>query len=232
MMLTSTPPRPSYPPPDWRSSPDRGGAFHPSHLTRTDGNGEKEQPRRPSFSFLRRQRTSEPHPAARNASASGRSISARTISGVSIAGRKAGNKQKEEQEELLRQQKEAAALSKQPPRLPPHPPLPKINTFGVDASRPGSVAIVPSRVDGDSRRPSEIYGRPPVEYRMVTSPPYNVPPVPPIPDSSPADLYARTESMTNRGRYSYASSAVSTMTLNTLNSPRRVRRRKDPTPFK
>ncbi|KAJ3472721.1 hypothetical protein NLG97_g10764 [Lecanicillium saksenae] len=32
--------------------------------------------------------------------------------------------------------------------------------------------------------------------------------------------------MTHRGRYSYASSAIST-----LNSPRRVRRRKDPTPF-
>jgi hypothetical protein len=41
------------------------------------------------------------------------------------------------------------------------------------------------------------------------------------------DPYARTESMTHRGRYSYASSAVST-----INSPRRVRRRKDPTPFK
>lgn len=33
--------------------------------------------------------------------------------------------------------------------------------------------------------------------------------------------------MTHRGRYSYASSAIST-----INSPRRVRRRKDPTPFK
>ncbi len=45
--------------------------------------------------------------------------------------------------------------------------------------------------------------------------------------SAPFDPYARTESMTHRGRYSYASSAIST-----LNSPRRVRRRKDPTPFK
>jgi hypothetical protein len=41
------------------------------------------------------------------------------------------------------------------------------------------------------------------------------------------DPYPRTESMTNRGRYSYASSQIST-----VNSPRRVRRRKDPTPFK
>lgn len=51
-------------------------------------------------------------------------------------------------------------------------------------------------------------------------------PVPPIPNNA-FDPYARTESMTHRGRYSYASSAVST-----INSPRRVRRRKDPTPFK
>ncbi|RAL68288.1 hypothetical protein DID88_007019 [Monilinia fructigena] len=55
-------------------------------------------------------------------------------------------------------------------------------------------------------------------------------PVPPIPSGARnggwVDPYARTESMTHRGRYSYASSAVST-----INSPRRVRRRKDPTPF-
>lgn len=55
-------------------------------------------------------------------------------------------------------------------------------------------------------------------------------PIPPIPSNGGAalvDVYARTESMTNRGRYSYASSSVST-----VNNPRKVRRRKDPTPFK
>lgn len=41
------------------------------------------------------------------------------------------------------------------------------------------------------------------------------------------DPYAKEGSMAHRGRYSYASSAVST-----INSPRRVRRRRDPTPFK
>lgn len=41
------------------------------------------------------------------------------------------------------------------------------------------------------------------------------------------DPYANIGSMAHRGRYSYASSAVST-----IHSPRRVRRRKDPTPFK
>lgn len=40
------------------------------------------------------------------------------------------------------------------------------------------------------------------------------------------DPYANVGSMAHRGRYSYASSAVSS-----VNSPRRVRRRKDPTPF-
>ncbi|KAJ5885048.1 hypothetical protein N7495_009558 [Penicillium taxi] len=48
----------------------------------------------------------------------------------------------------------------------------------------------------------------------------------PVAASGPVDPYARNESMTHRGRYSYASSAIST-----VNSPRRVRRRKDPTPY-
>ncbi|RMZ75231.1 hypothetical protein DV737_g5394, partial [Chaetothyriales sp. CBS 132003] len=59
------------------------------------------------------------------------------------------------------------------------------------------------------------------------------PPVPPVPRQQTArrtneivDPYARTESMTHRGRYSYAPSVVST-----TSSPRRLRRRKDPTPF-
>lgn len=53
--------------------------------------------------------------------------------------------------------------------------------------------------------------------------------IPPVPGNGGEwiDPYARTESMTNRGRYSYASSSIST-----VNNPRKVRRRKDPTPFK
>lgn len=47
----------------------------------------------------------------------------------------------------------------------------------------------------------------------------------PLPISE--DPYANVGSMTNRGRYSYAS----TTATSTVNSPRRVRRRKDPTPF-
>lgn len=41
------------------------------------------------------------------------------------------------------------------------------------------------------------------------------------------DPYAQVGSMANRGRFSVASSHMST-----VNSPRRVRRRRDPTPFK
>jgi hypothetical protein len=41
------------------------------------------------------------------------------------------------------------------------------------------------------------------------------------------DPYAGIGSITNRGRYSYASSAVST-----THTPRRIRKRKDPAPFK
>lgn len=73
----------------------------------------------------------------------------------------------------------------------------------------------------DQYEKREVYGRPSMD--PVHSFGSGVPPD----DQSKFDPYARTESMTHRGRYSYASSAVST-----INSPRRVRRRKDPTPFK
>ncbi|KAK5114654.1 hypothetical protein LTR62_002227 [Meristemomyces frigidus] len=41
----------------------------------------------------------------------------------------------------------------------------------------------------------------------------------------------RNESMAHRGRYSYTSSSMMQPVNNAVNSPRRVRRRKDPTPF-
>ncbi|KAF2653572.1 septin [Lophiostoma macrostomum CBS 122681] len=127
------------------------------------------------------------------------------------------------QEEALRKQREAAMLPKQPPRLPSHSPFPQIATFGGEEPRPDSVAIVSGKASGYGHN----FSRPSVEYNMA--PRSNVP-APPVPGSSPSymdyDPYPRTESMTNRGRYSYASSAISS-----VNSPRRVRRRKDPTPF-
>ncbi|ORY19864.1 septin [Clohesyomyces aquaticus] len=126
------------------------------------------------------------------------------------------------QEEALRKQREAALLPKQPPRLPSHSPLPQIENFGGE-DRPDSVAIISNRVAG----PGYNFSRPSIEYSMA----HNARgAMPPMPGSSPPytdfDPYPRTESMTHRGRYSYASSAISS-----VNSPRRVRRRKDPTPF-
>jgi hypothetical protein len=128
-------------------------------------------------------------------------------------------------EEAMRKQREAAMLPKQPPRLPSHSPLPTIENFGGEDGRPDSVAIISNKAGAYSHN----FSRPSAEYNMSRN---TSSPAPPLPGSSPSymeyDPYPRAESMTHRGRYSYASSAIS----NTVNSPRRVRRRKDPTPFK
>lgn len=139
------------------------------------------------------------------------------------------------QEEALRKQREAAAL-RPPPRLPSQPALPQIATFGGEDARPDSVAIVSNRFGAGSYNPGALnFSRPSVDRgsRMTTSQgqSQNLPVGTPVSASAPSymdyDPYPRTESMTNRGRYSYASSQHSA-----VNSPRRVRRRKDPTPFK
>ncbi|KAH8589059.1 hypothetical protein B0O99DRAFT_692934 [Bisporella sp. PMI_857] len=126
-----------------------------------------------------------------------------------------------EQEERAR--REAAAIPKSPPRLPDlyngaaPPQLP----YSGGEDRPDSVAIISGKGGSYQGRPS---------YEPAQAPNMAAIPIPPIPNGFRGgewvDPYARTESMTHRGRYSYASSAVST-----INSPRRVRRRKDPTPF-
>ncbi|KAF2003818.1 septin [Amniculicola lignicola CBS 123094] len=125
-------------------------------------------------------------------------------------------------EEALRKQREAAMLPKTAPRLPSHSPLPTIDNFGGE-DRPDSVAIISNRAGAYGPN----FSRPSVEYHTA---PKSGGPMPTQPGNSPSymdyDPYPRAESMTNRGRYSYASSAISS-----VNSPRRVRRRKDPTPF-
>lgn len=126
----------------------------------------------------------------------------------------------EKEQELERQRRQAAAVPKSPPRLPDIAAPVQIPSFGGE-DRPDTTK---GSERGQSRSSMDPQGR---SYTMPTSVP-----VPPIPSGvrthgEYVDPYARTESMTHRGRYSYASSAVST-----INSPRRVRRRKDPTPFK
>ncbi|KAI1870829.1 uncharacterized protein JN550_004975 [Neoarthrinium moseri] len=136
---------------------------------------------------------------------------------------KGGRKQREQ--ELQRQRE---AVPKSPPRLPAlyngaQPP--ELQSFGGDV-RPDSLAIVSGQAHHQQYQPPN----PPSASRQSMDPGHpsvsSNPPMPPIPNGAWADPYARTESMTHRGRYSYASSAIST-----INSPRRVRRRKDPTPF-
>ena len=117
-------------------------------------------------------------------------------------------------------------IPQQPPKIPDLPRSFKLQTFGGENTRDGSMANLSSKVQGQHQG-----GLTPRDIREYTGPNmYNVP-IPPIPDTQGdegyVDPYARSESMTHRGRYSYASSTVST-----VNSPRRMRRRKDPSPFK
>lgn len=119
----------------------------------------------------------------------------------------------------LELQRQREAVPKSPPRLPVlynGAPAPQLGLGGEN--RPDSLAIVSGRAEqmsGPTPRPSMEPSRSAI----------NIPP-PPIPNGG-FDPYAGSGSMAHRGRYSYASSAIST-----INSPRRVRRRKDPTPFK
>ncbi|KAK6714142.1 hypothetical protein SNK04_005098 [Fusarium graminearum] len=130
------------------------------------------------------------------------------------AGRKA---QALKEAELERQRHASTRIAPKLPEFANHTEQ-LSNSFGPEL-RPESPANVPRSADYSSIRPSGEYSR---GYGNAA---HAAPPVPPLPNNG-FDPYARTESMTNRGRYSYASSAIST-----VNSPRRVRRRKDPTPM-
>jgi hypothetical protein len=127
-------------------------------------------------------------------------------------------------EQELRRQREAAAVPKNPPSLPVFTDGAALPSFGGE-DRPDSVAIMSGRTSSNG---NGYQGRGSIEPgRSSYATGGSVPPLPNGRTTDWVDPYARTESMTHRGRYSYASSAIST-----INSPRRVRRRKDPTPFK
>lgn len=157
-------------------------------------------PRRSSLGFLRRSKSGEP-PITR------------TPSGNKLSKRK--EKQMREQERL-RLKREAEAVPKLPPTLPTVPSTPQLQTFGGENARSTNTPT----------RAAQNYSRGSVDMYSPASPGMAITSSPGSPNRQ-HDAYTKTESMTHRGRYSYASSAIST-----INSPRRVRRRKDPTPFK
>lgn len=171
-----------------------------------ESNDGQEQPRRRgSFSFLRR-----------------------TKSGSQLSTKRtpSGGKLIKKQKVAAREQEMAhQTIPPQPPIIPAIPRPNRLQAFGGDEPRPDSMTIASDRATGTQENTSKF---PETNHPAL----YGNVPIPPIPRDSQegrgyVDPYARTESMTNRGRYSYASSAVST-----INGPRKIRRRKDPTPFK
>lgn len=144
----------------------------------------------------------------------------RSISGTRLLKKNHKDMLAEQERQRLAEQ---SAVPKVPPVLPGLyddgerrvAPLP---TFGGENARPGShqpVVGARSSSRGGVGPGGLTVDRTNQQYKNQMA------------QNMPFDPYARSESMTHRGRYSYASSAIST-----LNSPRRVRRRKDPTPFK
>ncbi|KAG6005731.1 hypothetical protein E4U21_007747 [Claviceps maximensis] len=132
---------------------------------------------------------------------------------------RAGRKAQALREAELERQRQQVAM-----RVPPKLPEFANNTEQLSKAFPPELQqpSQPAYCFANSDR-GDYYVRASTEPRDYVS--SIAPPMPPIP-SNMFDPYARSESMANRGRYSYASTAVST-----INSPRRVRRRKDPTPF-
>lgn len=155
-----------------------------------------------------------------------------SFGGMLLRRTKSGDMKKQQQQQAKAQELQRqrdAALPQSPPRLPAlynGAPAPQLG-LGSEV-RPDSLAIISGTTGSmGTEQHSSNYSisstaRPSMEAPRSV---YNVPPPPPIPNGF--DPYANATSMAHRGRYSYASSAVST-----INSPRRVRRRKDPTAFK
>lgn len=162
--------------------------------------------RRGSFSFLRRTKSGTQLAPSKSPSRSKLSKKQRTAS---------------REQEMSREQ-----IPNSPPRIPDIPHPTQLQTFGGENARSAQAGLGSSR-SFQGNQTSRSYSN------NMGFQPYNNVPIPPIPGlisdgkGGYTDSGARTESMTHRGRYSYASSVIST-----VNSPRRIRRRRDPTPFK
>lgn len=172
--------------------------------------------------------------------------------------RRGSKARQQQQAELERREREAQMLPKQPPRLPSHHPLPGMPTFGGEDARPDSIAMFNQHAHANRGPPPSIqthaYAQTPAQSAANFSRPGNLAMASAQRDNSSSPAYAlrgasasaspppvgtatsngddateRTGSMTNRGRYDYTPAAAQS---GHVNSPRRMRRRKDPTPFK
>ncbi|KAL1301573.1 hypothetical protein AAFC00_005808 [Neodothiora populina] len=153
------------------------------------------------------------------------------------------------------QKPSVSQVPQQAPQIPSPMPMPSLDGFGgvpVTANagvhdvhnRPDSVAIFSGEFHEAAppprKAPVNNFSRP---GRATASPPSDSPgtsatyltsspsvrTATTVDDAEQIGSYDRTKSITNRGRESYASAALSAG--GNVNSPRRVRRRKDPTPF-
>lgn len=192
-----------------------------------------------------------PLPATRIAQAhieAGRSStsSSRKVSGEGRGMLRKSSKAQREQERQAREAERLAHLNRPPPQI--HALDIDSHPFGDHGEpRPDSVAIFNHQYHSAATPPvpasrTNNFSRPGNNMPASSSPAYAVRGGSAY-GSSPnmagtgkvngskeyvVDPTERTESMTHRGRYSYASS----MAPVNMSSPRRVRRRKDPTPFK
>jgi hypothetical protein len=176
-------------------------------------------------------RIAQAHQAAAAVSQNGGRISTSSNRKTSTEGGRTmlrkSSKLKAAQEAERLEQERLARQRAPPPRLPTHNPLPGIDSFGGDEAQQNRTNF---------SRPG--YNMPSSNYNDSSSPAYavrggQVPGSPPAGKTNgeyvdSSSVGERHESMTHRGRYSFASSIAP---IN-MNSPRRIRRRKDPTPFK
>jgi len=178
--------------------------------------------RRPSFAFLRRSFSRDPLSEARAQRGTSGTNSASTAKLAKRSPRKASSADKEGT-----------------PRLPSYHTLPGIrtslplsslhNTNNPSDSNPNGLA--PAALKRLGLNPNIYHARHAMEKQKVTA---NTVPVAPMPSNHvtppklAVDPYARTGSMTNRGRYS---NHLGSPTGN-IDGSRRIRRKKDPTPFK
>lgn len=146
------------------------------------------------------------------------------------------------QEQQRLEQERLARLHQPAPSLPLHSPLPVINTESFSSKQqPTSPPLSPSRnfsrpnampplsSNGDNSSSSPAYALRTSQQLSSSSSPAADPRGRTNGEYVPyVKQFSRNESITNRGRSSYSSSMIG----GNVSSPRRVRRRKDPTPFK